>query len=608
MSVTVYNPTTGRYVTTLTTTAGAKKQASTAALKSKAGGQATPLTPSVNSVKVSLSTTAQALLAGTVRYKLSELVTRLDDPKYSPNDLAGVTLYLDGDMKEITNLPAATYGKLLNLLTAGGGRKLMDVRAANDAPVKLDAATYATIQNNPSARALLDVTSNLSLDFATGSDGTIGSGMPNATLTRFKEFIESNKATKVTIDGQASPVTLTPDVVQNLGAKTLARYPGKITVDANADSILNSNNWENLRVLNNYRDIAINLDLGVPSTQTTSLSQAMSKLTYQQFIGGFNLVNAVSVKPSPIALEPTTYVSANKTQKVLFSGLFMNGDSVQMSVMAPNGVQTALSVGPLVMPKGASAEQQGAALQTAIQTALTNAAKTNTSLSQISMARTGNELSFTYSGNVPSITPPQTTPQTPLVSFAGSSRATEGNPTFGVELTNVPPSSVESLTTYSQIYGLNVKGSADQLINNSDKLNNLISNGFVKTVQLIDAKSGDPIVAPSGQFSLTAAQASRSIQMLEKVGPGIISISDKKSSPSSYANFTNAAANNLVEGLRIVGSATEIQNSLQGLSALARMGKIATLVMIGNNGRQTTIDNFDSSKLSALVVSLRQGG
>jgi hypothetical protein len=479
----------------------------------------------------------------------------------------------------------------------------MDVRAANDAHVKLDAATYATVQNNPSARALLDVTSNLSLDFATGSDGTIGSGMPDATLTRFKEFIETNKATKVTIDGQASPVTLTPDVVQNLGAKTLARYPGKITVDANADSILNSNNWENLRVLNNYRDIAINLDLGVPSAQTTSLSQAMSKLTYQQFIGGFNLVNAVSVKPSPIALEPTTYVSANKTQKVLFSGLFMNGDSVQMSVMAPNGVQTALSVGPLVMPKGASAEQQGAALQTAIQTALTNAAKTNTSLSQLSVARTGNELSFTYSGNVPSLTPSQT-----LVSFSGSSRATEGNPTFGVELTNVPPSSVESLTSYSQVYGLNVKGSSDQLINNSDKLNKLISNGFVKTVQLIDAKSGDPIVAPSGQFSLTAAQASRSIQMLEKVGPGIISITDKKSSPSSYANFTNAAANNLVGGLRIVGSATEIQNSLQGLSALARMGKIATLVMIGNNGRQTTIDNFDSSKLSALVVSLRQGG
>ncbi len=600
MSVTVYNPTTGRYVTTLTTSAGAKKQVSTAALKSKPGGQAAPLTPSVNSVKVSLSTTAQALLAGTVRYKLSELVTRLDDPKYSPSDLAGVTLYLDGDMKEITDLPAATYGKLLNLLTAEGGRKLMDVRAANDAPVKLDAATYATIQNNPSARALLDVTSNLSLDFATGSDGTIASSMPVATLTRFKEFIESNKATKVTIDGQASPVTLTPDVVQKLGAKTLARYPGKITVDANADSILTANNWENLRVLNNYRDIAINLDLGVPSAQTTSLSQAMSKLTYQQFIGGFNLVNAVSVKPAPIALEPTTYDSTSKTQKVRFSGLFMNGDSVQLSVMAPNGVQTALSVGPLVMPKGASAEQQGAALHTAIQTALTNAAKINTSLSQISVARTGNDLSFTYSGTVPS--------QTPLVSFSGSSRATEGNPTFGVELTNVPPSSVESLTTYSQVYGLNVKGSADQLINNSDKLNKLISNGFVKTVQLIDAKTGDPVVAPGGQFSLTAAQASRSIQMLEKVGPGIITISDKKASPSSYANFTNAAANNLVGGLRIVGSATEIQNSLQGLSALARMGKIATLVMIGNNGRQTTIDNFDSSKLSALVVSLRQGG
>ncbi|MEN9709995.1 MAG: hypothetical protein RIQ68_2403 [Pseudomonadota bacterium] len=602
MTVTIYNPTTGRYVTTLTTSAGSQKQASTAALKSKAGGQAAPLTPSVNAVKVSLSSTAKSVLAGTTRYKLSELVTRLDDPKFSPNDLAGVTLYLDSDLKEITDLPSATYNKLLNLLTAQGGRKLMDVRAANDVPVKLDGATYAKIQSNPAARALLDVTSNLSLDLATGSDGRVASDMNAATLTRFKELIESNKATKVTIDGQTSPVTLTPDVVQSLGAKTLARYPGKITVDANADSMLTADNWENLRVLNNYRDIAINLGLGVPSSKVpiASLSQAMSKLSYQQFIGGFNLVNAVTVKPAPIALEPSTYDSTTKTQKVLFSGLFMNGDSVQMSVTAPNGVQTALSVGPLVMPKGASAEQQGAALLASLQTALTNAAKTNTSLSQISVTRTGNELSFTYSGSVPV--------QTPLVSFAGSNRATEGAPTFGVELTNVPPSAVESLTNYSQVYGLNVKGSADQLINNSDKLNKLISNGFVKTVQLIDAKSGEPIVAPGGQFSLTAAQAARSIPLLEKVGAGIISISDNKSAPSSYASFTNAAANNLVGGLRIVGTATEIQNSLQGLSALARMGKIATLVMTGNNGRQTTIDNFDSSKLSALVVSLRQGG
>ena len=602
MSVTVYNPTTGRYVTTLSTSAGSQKQASTAALKSKAGGQAAPLTPSANSVKVSLSTTAKALLAGTARYKLSELVARLDDPKFSPSDLSGVTLYLDSDLKEITDLPSATYDKLLNLLTAQGGRKLMDVRAANDVPVKLDEETYTKIQSDPDARALLDVTSNLSLDLATGADGRVASDMNAATITRFKQLIESNKATKVTIDGQASPVTLTPDVVQSLGAKTLARYPGKITVDANSDTMLTSANWENMRVLNNYRDIAINLSLGVPSSKVpiASLSQAMSKLTYQQFIGGFNLVNTVAVKPAPIALEPTTYDATSKTQKVLFSGLFMNGDSVQMSVMAPNGVQTALSVGPLVMPKGASAQQQGAALQTALQSALANAAKTNTTLSQLSVARTGNELSFTYSGSVPT--------QTPLVSFVGSNRATEGAPTFGVELTSVPPSAVESLTNYSQVYGLNVKGSSDQLINNSDKLNKLISNGFVKTVQLVDAKTGELIVAPSGQLSLTAAQAARSIPLLEKVGAGIITISDNRSSPSSYANFTNAAANNLVGGLRIVGTATEIQNSLQGLSALARMGKIATLIMNGNNGRQTTIDQFDSSKLSALVVSLRQGG
>ncbi len=807
MSVTVYNPTTGRYVTTLSTSAGSQKQASTAALKSKAGGQAAPLTPSANAVQVSLSTTAKSLLAGTAKLKANELFTKMEQPGYSPSDLTGVTLYLDSNINELlppavpgsrktfdlatiknssdktlpmsmadmrlktseyksyndtsiewyglgsdgkwvsvsdANLPKSfdaagdasvksaqllpstlgfkslradfsrvpNYEKLLNLLTAQGGRKLVDVRAANDAPVKLDGETYAKIQSNLLARDLLKVTSNFSLNFITGLDGKVASDMDPDTLADFKKRIEVNQATKVTIDGQSSPVTLTPDVVQSLGAKTLARYSGKITVDASAESILAPDKWENLRVLNNYRDIAINLNLGVPSSKFPigSLSTTMSKLSYQQFVGGFNLVNAITVKPSPINLVSTEYTAATKTQKIQIEGQYQNGDTVKISLLGADGRAVELNAGPLTLPNGASAEQQASALTLSLNTALALAQKSDPNLLGISISRQGNQLLFTWpnSGSVPTAplqisvpsangalslgvydsrnrsqriqvsegfltgksfalsinkgdgnpvsiqVGPLTTEgsnkaeltkeivskvgkaildngtldlavkadgedfivtwntdspaQMPPVSFQSFARATEGNPTFGVELTNVPPSAVESLTAYSQVYGLNVKGSADQLINNSDKLNKLISNGFVKTVQLIDAKTGELIVAPSGQLPLTAAQAARSIPLLEKVGAGIITISDKKSSPSSYANFTNAAANNLVGGLRIVGTATEIQNSLQGLSALARMGKIATLVMTGNNGRQTTIDNFDSSKLSALVVSLRQGG
>ncbi len=678
MPVTIYNPTTGRYVTAQAVSSNAKKMTSPAALKSKVGGQAVPLTPTATSVKVSLSSAAQAVLAGATKLKVGELLAKFQDPKYSPTDLSGVSLYLNNSFSELMPpaVSAQDYKKVLNLLTAEGGRKLMDVRANNDAPVKMDVATFTqlqadladptlaqagaskiaetffttanlaskpiTVSGNPAdvvkwyvpgatagswtqvtdaslpntldatgtvsktlaslptalssasqikvevhSSALMDVVGNFSVDLPMGSGG-VADGVDPAILARFKQMVESNKATRVTIDGQSSPVTMSPDTISALGPKMVARYSGKVTVDANAQTMMNPANWENLRLLNNFRDVTINLNTGVPASKTvlSSLSQATSQITYGQFVGGFNLLGSTSVQNAPVALEPTTYDAAAKTQKVLFSGLFSNGDTLQISLAKSGGAQQSLAVGPLTLAQGASPEQQASALVDSINTALAN----NSDFAGISVARSGNELTFAWSGAAPSQTPP--------IAFIRATRVTEGAPSFGVELTDVPPSAAQSLTNYPQIYGVNVKGASDQLFMNSDRLNGLISNGFVKTIQLTD----------SGNVRVGAGQALRSIPLLQKIGGGKIVIADYPTSASSYANFTNAAAASLAGGIRIVASPSDILGSLSGLTALARMGKISTLTLTGTNGRQTVIDNLDSSKLSALVVSLRQGG
>lgn len=679
MPVTIYNATIGRYITKQTASNTGQKSTSSAALKSKVGGQAAPLSPTNSAVKVSLSTTAKAVLAGSTKLKVSELITKFQDPKYSPNDLSGVTLYVDKNMAEL--LPPAistqNYKNILNLLTAEGGRKLMDVRANNDAPVKLDVATFQklqadmadatlaksgaskisetqvtvatqgttpiTLSGNPAdvvkfyvpgasagtwtqvldaslptkldatgkvslaladlpatlrnatkikaevnTSALLDVMSNASIDLPTAANGKVADGVDGAILARFKQMVEANKATRVTIDGQVSPVTITPDMVSSLGAKTWARYAGKITVDANTQTMLTPENWENMRLLNNFREIAINMNMGVPASKLplASLSQSMSKVSYQQFIGGFNLFSSISVPTAPVALEPTTYNAMTKTQKVLFSGLFMNGDTIQIALSPSGGARQNLSIGPLNLPKGASPDQQAEALVTSLQAALSK----STDFPGVSVARNGNELTFAWSGAVPSQVPP--------VAFVRATRVQEGAPTFGMELTDVPPSAAQSLTTYPQVYGLNVKGASDQILLNSDRLNALVNNGFVKTIQLTD----------TGVVKVAAGQALRSIPLLEKIGGGRIVISDFPNAPASYAKFTNAAADSLQGGIRIVATPSQILDSLTGLTALARMGKISSVTMTGTNGRQTVINDFDSSKLSALVVSLREGG
>jgi hypothetical protein len=627
-----------------------------------------------------------------------------DDPNVAGADLLGWEEVRD------TRTPAPTP-----IVIGPDGTAALKV---TDLPADLQAS--AKIKAEVHSSALLDVVGNVTIDLpitkdSNGEERPVGQDMNPAIFARFRQMIDTNQASKTTIAGQSGPRTFTPDLVTQLGPKTLSCYAGDITIDATSESLLTPENWENLRVLNNYRSVAINLDMGVPSTRVPdeNLSNAVSRLSYQQFIGGFSLFNSLSVKPSPIALVPSNYNSVTRTQNVQVSGLFLNGDTVQISLLSPKtGNMQDVNIGPISVSKGVSPEEQAKAFKGAFEAALKLPA--NSDLSGISIRRkdNSNELQLTWPPTQPDGKPSLATPVAvrtisdsklvagtydarnrtqsiavtegfqsgdefnmtltnsdgvpvdlhigplaggadkgkqitdlvakiqsaadlkpalnvkaiavgdppsslalqwsnagpagiPPISFSGSVRAQQDALTFGANLFNVPPSAVESLTSYPQVTGLEVSGTNDQILNNTDKLTKLISNGFIKSVGLV--------ASGTGQLLLTAAQAVRAIPILEKLIPGanaagLVSITDKRSAPSSYSNFTDAAASRLRGGIQLSGSASEISNALKGIGALTRTGKISSVTLTGANGSQTVFDNFNAAKLSALTARLRKTG
>jgi hypothetical protein len=454
----------------------------------------------------------------------------------------------------------------------------------------------STLRTEVSSSVLLDIMPNVALDLPFTSNGEIDPSLTVEMRARFKQLAESNKAINVTINGQTGPVALTPDDVTKLGPKVLARYPGKITINADMASLSNAENWENMRILNNYRDVSVTLNPGVPESAPTKpllpLSTVSSNLTYQQFLGGFNLINNIGVQAQPISFGSGVYQAADMTTKMRFSGLFMNGDSCQFSMALPNGNNITLPVGPLSLPSGASPKQQAEALADGLRTALAAAKSANASIPAATIASVdNNELTISWAAGA--------APYDPQLTFISSQRAQEGTPSFACQLTNVPPSAVESLVSYPQVTSLAVSGTSDQLLNNSDKLNKLINSGFVKSVQMIASNTG--------QFLMTAAQAARAIPVIEKLGVPVVSITDKRSSPTSYARFTDAAARSLRGGIQIIGTSAELSDALKGLGSLTRANKITSVTLLGANGRQTIFDNFDPLKLSMLTARLRKG-
>ena len=289
------------------------------------------------------------------------------------------------------------------------------------------------------------------------------------------------------------------------------------------------------------------------------------------------------------------YDVRTRTQFANVDNSYDGTQPLNFNLMSSDGTPVPLNVPPLSLNAGVTKPDIVTALARKIQDLIT----ADESL-KMKVTVTGNPasgLSFQWLDSGPSQIPP--------IIFSGSTRAQEYAVTFGADLYDVPPSAVESLFNYPQVTGLNVSGSNDQILNNTDKLNKLISNGFVKSVALV--------ASGTGQLLLTAAQAVRAIPVLEKLIPGsnaagLVSITDKRSSPTSYASFTDAAASRLRGGIQLIGSSSEILNALKGIGALTRTGKISSITLTGANGSQTIFDNFNAAKLSALTARLRKGG
>ncbi|NDA47009.1 MAG: hypothetical protein EBY21_06985 [Alphaproteobacteria bacterium] len=135
------------------------------------------------------------------------------------------------------------------------------------------------------------------------------------------------------------------------------------------------------------------------------------------------------------------------------------------------------------------------------------------------------------------------------------------------DVTDVPPASVQTLASYSEVRSVSLKGTSNFVLSSYDKLNTYAANGFIKKITLTD----------TGDIKVSASLANKSIPLIEKIEGKKFAISDKPFAPTSYAQFTPAAAAKLAASVDLSGPFVDILGSLDGLAALSAAGKLHSL-------------------------------
>ncbi len=611
MSITVLNPATGRYVTSGVTTPASPP---TPALKTQSGTQVTLGQATSSSVKVSISTQGQAAAFGgvptsmdTLRAKLDSYVKISDPTKslsfqaysqlsatdqaayqivdFDPATLPPTTLTISASLSELVTPPMSATGqsRLQALAASGAGHKLMSVRTATGATASIDAAAAAGL----SANILNLFAGNLSLNLSSDL-----SSLDSQTSAKLKALGQANKITTLTVEGASPNVTLKAADVAALGPNLWARYGGDVTVTDTTANIAEPTAWESIRVLNNYRNLPVNMITGLAdgSGLNTDPPQKDMTLSYDQLVSGYSLLKNITTQPrqvsfGPATRDPVSPTALNQKQSLLVYGQLQNRDEFKLSLVAPGQTTpTQLTIGPLDIQPGDTAVDRVRALRNAIAAAISiSPAFAGQNAPTIGVKATGNQLQFTYAGAAPGAAD--------LVSLTQTVRGADSGMANTIDVTGVPPDAVKTLKQYPEVSSVSLLCSSDQMNYFSSSLNPLAAGGFIKKVNLTNI----------GTVRLTAAQAGNCVPLLEKLNGSQIVISDAPAAASSYARLTPAAMSKLAVSADIKGTFNDIMKSLDSLGALAATGKLHSLAITDKKGGQIELSATQAEKLSAFI-------
>ncbi len=579
MTTTVFNPTTGRYVTTVT--AAAAKQVAQGSPKTVAGTKVPLSALSNNTTKVSISAQAQQMALGGLPMSLSEFASKLPLSNEALRQLPPIRLLLNSNLSELTvpTISAGVQTALQTLASDAGGKKIAAIQIGTGTTQTLDLTTLAAVPPN-----LLKIVANpLSVDLPAAPD-TLITQLPAATLSKLKTLGQANKIVRATINGENPALNVQASSVSALGANILARLSNKITVEARPATLKGA--WEDIRLLNNFSDVTLEVDNSIDPTSgfQASLPSGSVSLRYDQFVAGFGVASNIAAKSVPSSFGTTVQDRAGtatqgERQSALIFGSFNDGDEFDLAIAPPGGNVMHVKVGPLNVGEGASPKEQAAAFLSAVKATL--AASPAFSEGAVTASMTGNKITFDWQVPAPA--------DGSLVSFT---KVTAGKSTgpLKIDLTDVPAHRAKALTNYAQVKSLSITDTSSEVINNSDELTQLTKNGFIKDVFFTD----------SNDLQLSSSAVKRSVSVLGRVAGLQFSLKESPKDLLSYGSFTREAAMKLKGGVSLKGSLSDFITAREGLKALAAAGRLQELT-VTQEGIKKTVKNPTAYDLAIMA-------
>ena len=503
------------------------------------------------------------------------------------------------ELAQLSSPPLSSAAKT-NLLTLVDAGKIVSFRTST---IKTEAMNLASIRNVDS-KLLNLYAGSIALDIPAHD---VAATIDPAVLTKIKTLGQANKITSLTFGGATPVLNLTAADITALGPNLWARYPSidPLKIEDKPANLTNATHWESLRQLNNFRELNIKMDMGLPLdangkpyalASAADLSKLNMGLSYDQFISGYGLLKSIKPSSGNIAFgDPTKLVPGSATlpeqQSVPMSGSLLNGAEFDLKLKLPaQSEPVTLHIGPLNIPAGTPIEDRLDIFKSAIASEIANKQEfTDNNGPLVQVSRNLNQLVFSYSRTDFA---DATHPFTATIKQTGA--AIEDTLTKITDVTDVPPASVQTLASYSEVRTVSLKGTANFVLSSYDKLNTYASSGYIKKITLTDV----------GDIKVSAILANKSVPLIEKMDGKKFSISDKPFAPTSYANFTTNAAAKLSSSVDLNGSFLDIISSLDGLAALSAAGKLRSLNVSDVTKGTIEISGARAASLASVISKL----
>lgn len=547
----IYDSSTRTYRSTSTTATKAASNVTRVSAKvySKLGSQVAPTSSFYQSAtRVSISSQAQTKLASGVKTSLQDAL----NIGAKGGSIPDATIELSGGFASLAAVEDKpndlARARLLSMASSNAyGGTIKSFRLPSGTSATLDLATATKIGST----LLKKVDGNFSLELTP-------SELANAdNLTTFADLRNAigDRLSKFTIPGAETSASVSAGAVRALGPAVWAKYGGSLTVSDTIESVTQNNTWNDLRVLNNYRNFSFSVPDGIPAgtPATTDLKKFDFRLDYSSFISGYSLLKSMSRQPVGVSFTSGPS-NTSQTQSVSVAGKLLNRDQFKVELAPVGGAAVTIPLSPLTFPPSTPTQERVNLLAKAVDDAI----KKDGRFGGVTVSAENNVIRLNAAAPA----------------FSGSMKLSlmergENDTTNFIDVTNVPIYGLPSLANLTEIRSIAVTTSFDGLRSNWDSLTAFNTKTPLASIT----------IPGSGDLLLTAQETQKYMPIIEKIADRQIIISDAPYAISSYANFTDDAAQKLATSVDLTGSVADLVKGAAGIAALSKAGKLRSMTL-----------------------------